>query len=151
MCQWGTCVMVYVKVPADLSATGRDEWRLKAIDACIADIVAALQAAGIDMRSSCCGHGKELGHIELQDGRMLIIGRPDRDKGGDMLTVTFHNDGTGNEAIGNYDVTVAVNDAIIYTCRIEGHERRRGWTELVDRLVFAAYREEMEAADGDQT
>jgi len=43
------------------------------IDHCIAPIVKALQKGGIDMRASCCGHGKRRGRIELQDGRTLII------------------------------------------------------------------------------
>jgi hypothetical protein len=73
MCQWGTWTKVRVKVPADLSYSGEEEWRDKDIDACIADLVEALQVAGIDMRSSCCGHGREPGHIELQDGRSLLI------------------------------------------------------------------------------
>jgi hypothetical protein len=60
-----------------------------------------------------------------------------------MLTVTFHNDGTGNEDIGNYDVTVAVNDEIIWTGRVEGHNRRYGWVALVDQLVDEAVREKM--------
>ena len=73
MCEWGTWVKVRVKVPADLSATGEAQWRDKDIDACIADLVGAIQAAGIDMRASCCGHGKGVGRIELQDGRTLIV------------------------------------------------------------------------------
>jgi len=43
------------------------------IDACIASLVRALQEAGINMRGSCCGHGKKDGWIELQDGRILVI------------------------------------------------------------------------------
>jgi len=46
MCKWGTWIPVRVKVPADLSCTGKDAWREKNIDACIADLVGALQAAG---------------------------------------------------------------------------------------------------------
>jgi len=73
MCKWGTEKRVKVKVPADLSSTGKEKWRDYPIDACIADIVEALQKGGIDMRSSCCGHNKIFGHIELQDGRELMI------------------------------------------------------------------------------
>lgn len=75
MCVRGTSVVVLVKVPADLSAEGVEKWKRAPIDACVAPIVAALQAAGIDMRGSCCGHGGD-GEIELQDGRVLIIRRP---------------------------------------------------------------------------
>jgi len=63
---------VRVKIPADLSYTGNERQKDAKIDSCIADIVEALQAAGIDMRASCCGHGKQ-GSILLQDGRKLII------------------------------------------------------------------------------
>jgi hypothetical protein len=35
--------------------------------------VEALQQGGVDMRSSCCGHGKTFGNIQLQDGRVLLI------------------------------------------------------------------------------
>lgn len=68
----GREIPVRVKIPADLSAEGVAISKWKLIDACIADIVSALQTAGIDMRGSCCGHGKTLGDIQLQDGRVLI-------------------------------------------------------------------------------
>jgi len=73
MCKWGTWKKVRVKIPADLSSTGKEKWKICKIDSCIADIVEALQSAGIDMRVSCCGHGKDLGDIHLQDGRVLVI------------------------------------------------------------------------------
>jgi hypothetical protein len=73
MCKWGTVKLVRVKVPAELSHTGKDRWAEKGIDACIADIVTALQTAGIDMIGSCCGHGKRPGEILLRDGRILRI------------------------------------------------------------------------------
>lgn len=73
MCKWGTTTLVRVKIPADLSCDGKEKWKDCGIDSCIAPIVAALQAAGIDMRGSCCGHGKREGEIELEDGRGLLI------------------------------------------------------------------------------
>jgi hypothetical protein len=76
MCKWGTSTLVSVKIPADLSYTGEARWKDCGIDACIADIVRALQVAGIDMRSSCCGHGGRPGEIRLQDGRIAIILEP---------------------------------------------------------------------------
>lgn len=69
-------VPVRVKIPADLSSTGEEKWRVCLIDACVAPLVAALQAAGIDMRGSCCGHGEMDGDIALQDGRILVV-KPD--------------------------------------------------------------------------
>lgn len=73
MCIHGTSRTLHVKVPADLSSTGEAKWRDFAIDACIAPIVAALQAGGIDMRGSCCGHGERDGEILLADGRVLVV------------------------------------------------------------------------------
>ena len=75
MCEWGTWEIVQVKIPADHSSMGKEKWKMIQVDACLASIVRALQRGGIDMRSSCCGHGKEPGHIDLQDGRRLIITR----------------------------------------------------------------------------
>lgn len=73
MCEWGDTALVYVKIAADLSATGAEQWKHKAIDSCIANLVRVLQGGGIDMRGSCCGHGGMFGNIYLQDGRVLVI------------------------------------------------------------------------------
>ena len=73
MCKWGDTVSVCVKIPEDLSHTGKSYWKAVKIDRCIAPIVKALQKGGIDMRASCCGHEKTDGRIELQDGRVLMI------------------------------------------------------------------------------
>ncbi len=43
------------------------------IDFCIADIVAALNAANIITIASCCGHGKQDASIVLQDGRVIYL------------------------------------------------------------------------------
>jgi hypothetical protein len=82
MCKWGTHTMVCVRIPADLSCSGRAKWKRMRIDSCIADIVEALQKGGINMRGSCCGHGKGDGSIELDDGRVLVIR-----KGGDNYAI----------------------------------------------------------------
>ena len=47
--------------------------RRREIDICIADIVAALNAANIITVCSCCGHGFTDGLITLKDGRALTI------------------------------------------------------------------------------
>ena len=73
MCEWNTVTLLRLKIPADLSSTGKDKWKEVKIDSCIAGVVEALQEAGIDMRGSCCGHGKTKGHIHLQDGKVLVI------------------------------------------------------------------------------
>ena len=43
------------------------------VDYCVADIIAALNAANIPTMASCCGHGEQTGIISLEDGRTLII------------------------------------------------------------------------------
>ncbi len=73
MCEYGDTIPVKVRVPADLSCTGKRRWKRFQIDRCIAPIVKALQKGGIDMRHSCCAHGKGPGDIRLQDGRTLVI------------------------------------------------------------------------------
>jgi len=73
MCEWGDTVMVNVVMPADLSHTGEERRRPKLIDRCIAPIVTALVEAGVATRSSCCGHGKADGEIQLEYGRTLVI------------------------------------------------------------------------------
>lgn len=75
MCVWGTEVGVRVPIPASLSHTGRDRWDVKGVDACIADIVRALNAGGVRTAQSCCGHGREDGSIILWDGREIVIRR----------------------------------------------------------------------------
>jgi hypothetical protein len=55
------------QVPMPLSG------RRRGIDLCIADIVAALNAANIETVASCCGHGILNGNVVLVDGRVLVI------------------------------------------------------------------------------
>ncbi len=66
-------VDVEVTIVAGLSHSGKEHRRVMPIDACIADIVKALDNAGIKMRHSCCGHGKIHGDIILDGGRVLHI------------------------------------------------------------------------------
>jgi hypothetical protein len=47
--------------------------RRQDIDYCIADVVAALNAANIRTVASCCGHGQQDGNVMLVDGRVLTI------------------------------------------------------------------------------
>lgn len=47
--------------------------RVRGIDLCVADIVAALNAANMKTDMSCCGHGKMPGLVSLEDGRHLVI------------------------------------------------------------------------------
>lgn len=47
--------------------------RVVCIDWCIHQIVAALNAGGVETVGSCCGHGQLPGRIDLKDGRVLRI------------------------------------------------------------------------------
>jgi hypothetical protein len=94
MCEWGTNVLVFVKVAAELSHTGEDRWQDFDIDACIAPLVSALQAGGIDMLGSCCGHGKRPGEILLRDGRVLLVAA-DREEAERMVLSAARRDGGG--------------------------------------------------------
>ncbi len=47
--------------------------KVRCIDWCIHQIVAALNAGGVETVASCCGHGKQDGRIDLADGRILTI------------------------------------------------------------------------------
>lgn len=63
-----TEVICEVPIPAHLSHTGARRVVDKPIDACIADVVAALVAAGVETAGSCCGHGHAEPTIRLADG-----------------------------------------------------------------------------------
>ena len=73
MCEWGTVVDLPVTMAAVDSHTGRARDGVKAVDACIADIVRALNAGGVLTSNSCCGHGAANGWILLHDGRRLEV------------------------------------------------------------------------------
>ncbi len=48
-------------------------WRPQAIDKCIAPLVKAMNDGGLVTLSACCGHNKELGHVWLENGSVLVI------------------------------------------------------------------------------
>jgi len=48
---------------------------IRSVDACIADLVRALNEQGMETVASCCGHGRMPGVISLADGREIIIAR----------------------------------------------------------------------------
>ena len=50
------------------------------------------------------------------------------------LIVVFHNDASGTDESANYNVTVYVNQRVIATDRVEGHNRAQSWRELIRRL-----------------
>lgn len=47
--------------------------RVHSIDLCLAHIIAALNAGGIETHASCCGHGTQDGIIVLADGWELVV------------------------------------------------------------------------------
>jgi hypothetical protein len=51
-----------------------------------------------------------------------------------MLIIQFHNDNTGDEQIGNYDVSTYINSERVWFGRIKGHERK-DWRDLI--IMFA--------------
>lgn len=64
------CGSYKCQVPMPLRGRRQD------VDVCIADIVAALNAANIQTMASCCGHGEQDGSVALEDGRELIVRMP---------------------------------------------------------------------------
>lgn len=70
MCEWGHEKPVTLCAPRAVS--GRF---VVPVDACIASIVQALNDAGIETISSCCGHGNAAGEILMADGRSLTVHR----------------------------------------------------------------------------
>lgn len=74
MCAWGTAKPI--RIAAGWNGSGeprRDGGYDIPIDACIADLVKALNDGGVPTRCSCCGHGKGQGRIDLVDGRVLLV------------------------------------------------------------------------------
>lgn len=59
----------------DMSEKGRRFKGEVPIDYCLVDLVRCLKVAGIETKSSCCGHGAGYGSIELMDGRELLVKR----------------------------------------------------------------------------
>jgi len=74
MCSHGTSRTLLLPTPDHTDPDGlRYKLRLWPVDACIADIVQALNAGGVTTLGACCGHGRGAGVIDLADGRVLVI------------------------------------------------------------------------------
>ncbi len=63
------CSMGSYNCQVPMSINGRTQ----GIDYCIADIVAALNAANIITVASCCGHSRLRAIISLEDGRDVYV------------------------------------------------------------------------------
>ncbi len=66
-------VILSVPIPACLSYTGQFRYDYKAIDACLAPLVQALNDAGALTASCCCGHGETDGSVILHDGEVIVL------------------------------------------------------------------------------
>jgi hypothetical protein len=61
-----------------------------------------------------------------------------------MLIIKIQNDGTGTPEIGNYRYQVMVNDTVIESGEVKGHERKEGWRGLLLNLVDTSSKKELE-------
>ncbi len=68
-----------------------------------------------------------------------------------MLTLYIFNDTTGNEDIGNYNYLVTVNSNMIASGHIDGHYRKNGWKELVNKIITDKNMKEGDEEDGERT
>ena len=64
-----------------------------------------------------------------------------------MLVIKIHNDGTGQDGLGNYNCEVLVTTSPttlkrIAFARVENHWRHNGWRALVRLMVTEAQNEE---------
>ncbi len=66
-------VMLEVTISASNSSTGKAKKKAMPVDACIADIIKALNENSVLTKSCCCGHNKCNGSIFLYDGRAIYI------------------------------------------------------------------------------
>ena len=75
MCNNHSGVLIEVPTASSTYSDGspRPDGNKRAIDACIAPLVKALNDAGFATIASCCGHGDAWGKIALTDGRELLI------------------------------------------------------------------------------
>ena len=73
MCEHGTITLTNVHVDASIAHEGRDIFKPMPIDSCIADMIAKLDANGLRMLATCCGHGTLPALITLADGSSISI------------------------------------------------------------------------------
>ena len=55
-----------------------------------------------------------------------------------MLAIYIENDSTGTEKVGNYLVTVAINNENLWIGNVRGFQRRLGWYKLLKRVMKEA-------------
>jgi hypothetical protein len=59
-----------------------------------------------------------------------------------MLIIKIQNDNTGTEIVGNYRYRVMINDSVIESGSIAGHNRGCGWRVLVAMLLENSIRQQ---------
>jgi len=52
-----------------------------------------------------------------------------------MLILTVHNDGTGTDRIGNYDVKAYINKRLLGSGRLENFKRYKGYKTCLKKAV----------------
>jgi hypothetical protein len=62
--------------------------RVRTIDRCIHQLIAALNAGGVETVACCCGHGDKVGNILLGDGRTILVLPPLKD--GEIWSGSLH-------------------------------------------------------------
>ena len=60
-----------------------------------------------------------------------------------MLTIKIVNDATGTNESANYRYQVLVNDTVIESGEVKGHNRAKGWQNLVEMMVKDAKNEQI--------
>jgi len=51
------------------------------------------------------------------------------------LYLIVHNDGSGDVKTGNYDVTVQINNEVLWEGRVENYRRDDGWKTLLNKAL----------------
>ena len=62
-----------------------------------------------------------------------------------MLIIKIQNDSTGTVEIGNYRYQVMINQTVIESGEVKGHNRKEGWRGLLLNLVDQSSKSELEA------
>lgn len=65
---------------------------------------------------------------------------------GRIRTLT-HNDGTGDMRTGNYDYQIKINERVIAQGHIQGHDRKEGWTRLIELVAEDGVQAEKQLAE----
>lgn len=73
MCKHGTDIEISVPVERDPRGKNGFKWKVKGVDACMAQLVSMLNRDGFYTKGCCCGHGKYPGSILFWDHKELKL------------------------------------------------------------------------------